>query len=115
MITLEAGWVVTEVGRQPWIVRNYMKVEDAATGNTGVWITFLAVLAHLRGRRRDAGAGAPPHESPAEGDERSSRRTADGSHEPEELVRERGGREPGTRLATERAERPTAQQQELEA
>jgi cytochrome d ubiquinol oxidase subunit I len=44
VITLEAGWVVTEVGRQPWIVRDYMKVEDAATGNTGVWITFLAVL-----------------------------------------------------------------------
>ena len=38
---MEAGWVVTEVGRQPWIVHNYMKVEDAATANTGVWITFL--------------------------------------------------------------------------
>jgi cytochrome d ubiquinol oxidase subunit I len=35
---------VTEVGRQPWIVYNHMKVEDAATGNTGVWITFLAVV-----------------------------------------------------------------------
>jgi cytochrome d ubiquinol oxidase subunit I len=44
VVTLEAGWVVTEVGRQPWIVRNYMKVEQAATANTGVWITFFAVL-----------------------------------------------------------------------
>ena len=44
VIVMEAGWVVTEVGRQPWIVRGYMKVEDAATGNTGVWITFLGVV-----------------------------------------------------------------------
>jgi cytochrome d ubiquinol oxidase subunit I len=44
VITMEAGWVVTEVGRQPWIVYNRMKVEDAATANTGVWITFLAVV-----------------------------------------------------------------------
>jgi cytochrome d ubiquinol oxidase subunit I len=44
VITMEAGWVVTEVGRQPWIVRNLMKVEQAATGNTEVWITFVAVL-----------------------------------------------------------------------
>jgi len=44
ILTMEAGWVVTEVGRQPWIVYNYMKVEDAATGNTGVWITFVAVV-----------------------------------------------------------------------
>jgi cytochrome d ubiquinol oxidase subunit I len=42
---MEAGWVVTEVGRQPWIVRNYMKVGQAATANGGVWITFLVILA----------------------------------------------------------------------
>ena len=45
VVTMEAGWVVTEVGRQPWIVHDYMKVEEAATANTGVWITFLAVSA----------------------------------------------------------------------
>jgi cytochrome bd ubiquinol oxidase subunit I len=44
VITMEAGWVVTEVGRQPWIVYGYMKVEDAVTGNTGVWIMFFAVV-----------------------------------------------------------------------
>jgi cytochrome d ubiquinol oxidase subunit I len=49
VITMEAGWVVTEVGRQPWIVHNYMKVEQAATANTGVWITFFAVVAIYAG------------------------------------------------------------------
>src|SRR3954464_10423262 len=44
VITLEAGWTVSEVGRQPWIVYEKMRVEDAATGNTGIWITFLGVL-----------------------------------------------------------------------
>jgi cytochrome d ubiquinol oxidase subunit I len=44
VITMEAGWVVTEVGRQPWIVYQHMKVEDAATANTGVWVTFIAVV-----------------------------------------------------------------------
>jgi cytochrome d ubiquinol oxidase subunit I len=43
VVAMEAGWVVTEVGRQPWIVYNYMKVEDAATANTGVWISFIVV------------------------------------------------------------------------
>ena len=36
--------MVSEVGRQPWIVYNLMKVEDAATGNTGVWVTFIVVV-----------------------------------------------------------------------
>ena len=44
VIAMEAGWIVTEVGRQPWIVYNVMKVEDAVTGNTGVWISFIAVV-----------------------------------------------------------------------
>jgi len=44
IVAMEAGWVVSEVGRQPWIVYNLMRVEDGATGNTGVWITFVGVV-----------------------------------------------------------------------
>jgi cytochrome d ubiquinol oxidase subunit I len=43
ILVMEAGWVVSEVGRQPWIVYNEMKVEDAATTNSGVWVTFIVV------------------------------------------------------------------------
>jgi cytochrome bd ubiquinol oxidase subunit I len=42
---MEAGWVVTEVGRQPWIVFGQMKVTAAATDNEGVWVTFLVIAA----------------------------------------------------------------------
>jgi cytochrome d ubiquinol oxidase subunit I len=44
VIAMEAGWVVTEVGRQPWIVHNYMTVTDAATTSAGVGLTFVAVV-----------------------------------------------------------------------
>lgn len=44
IIAMEAGWVVSEVGRQPWIVYEHMKVEDAATGNTAIWVTFVGVF-----------------------------------------------------------------------
>ena len=45
VVAMEAGWVVTEVGRQPWIVHGYMTVDQAATANPGVWITFLVTSA----------------------------------------------------------------------
>jgi cytochrome d ubiquinol oxidase subunit I len=44
IVALEAGWVVTEVGRQPWIVHNFMRVDQAATTNHGVWLTFVLVV-----------------------------------------------------------------------
>jgi cytochrome d ubiquinol oxidase subunit I len=44
VVALEAGWVVTEVGRQPWIVYDVMRVEEAVTANPGVWVTFVGVV-----------------------------------------------------------------------
>src|SRR3954451_2000692 len=41
---LECGWIVTEVGRQPWIVYNVMRTEDAVTQANGIWVTFTLVL-----------------------------------------------------------------------
>jgi cytochrome bd ubiquinol oxidase subunit I len=44
-VAIESGWTVTEVGRQPWIVYNLMRVADAVTPAPAsfVW-TMLAVL-----------------------------------------------------------------------
>jgi cytochrome d ubiquinol oxidase subunit I len=44
IVALECGWIVTEVGRQPWIVHEVMRTEEAVTGASGVWFTFAAVL-----------------------------------------------------------------------
>ena len=44
VVALECGWIVTEVGRQPWIVYNVMRTEDAVTQASGVWVTFALVL-----------------------------------------------------------------------
>ena len=35
LVALEAGWITTEVGRQPWIVYGVMRVEDAVTDELG--------------------------------------------------------------------------------
>jgi cytochrome d ubiquinol oxidase subunit I len=44
LVALEAGWVTTEVGRQPWIVYGVMRVEDAVTENSGIWISLGAIV-----------------------------------------------------------------------
>jgi cytochrome d ubiquinol oxidase subunit I len=44
VIALECGWIVTEVGRQPWVVNEIMRTKDAVTKSDGVYITFTAVL-----------------------------------------------------------------------
>jgi cytochrome bd ubiquinol oxidase subunit I len=44
LIALEAGWVVTEVGRQPWTVVGYLLTTDAVTTRGNLWLMFSAVL-----------------------------------------------------------------------
>ncbi len=39
-IAIEAGWTVTEVGRQPWVVYGFVKTSDAVTTAPGVAIFF---------------------------------------------------------------------------
>jgi len=43
VLALEAGWTVTEVGRQPWIVQDVLRVRDAVTPNGGIWISFTVI------------------------------------------------------------------------
>ena len=45
VLALEAGWTVTEVGRQPWIVQGVMRTSEAITSAPGVWNVFYATLA----------------------------------------------------------------------
>ncbi|WP_175988689.1 cytochrome ubiquinol oxidase subunit I [Bacillus sp. Marseille-Q1617] len=45
MLAIEFGWIFAEVGRQPWILRGYMKVADAATKADGVGLTFVMFVA----------------------------------------------------------------------
>jgi cytochrome d ubiquinol oxidase subunit I len=49
-VALVAGWVTTEVGRQPWVVYGVMRTSDAVTGAgvipvsyAGLWALYIAV------------------------------------------------------------------------
>jgi cytochrome d ubiquinol oxidase subunit I len=45
VVALEAGWVVTEVGRQPWVVYGLLRTSDAVSRAPGIVISFVVVLA----------------------------------------------------------------------
>ncbi|WUH91219.1 cytochrome ubiquinol oxidase subunit I [Streptomyces sp. NBC_00433] len=83
LVTVECGWVTTEVGRQPWIVYDTMRVSQAVTrtGAAGIWSmlgvvmavyvavfwSFLAVVLKMRTRWRvadEAEAGGRPAADP---------------------------------------------------
>jgi cytochrome d ubiquinol oxidase subunit I len=44
IVALWCGWIVTEVGRQPWIVQGYMRTSEAVTEAEGIWFSFGLVL-----------------------------------------------------------------------
>ena len=41
LIAIEAGWTVTEVGRQPWVIVGYMKTADAVTPMPQLVVPFV--------------------------------------------------------------------------
>jgi cytochrome d ubiquinol oxidase subunit I len=43
LVALIAGWVTTEVGRQPWVVYRVMPTADAVTGAKGVPIGYATL------------------------------------------------------------------------
>jgi cytochrome d ubiquinol oxidase subunit I len=80
IVAMECGWVVTEVGRQPWVVYHRLTTTAAATTNGGVitsltlvivlyavlgaaTIAILRMLAR-RWRRGDAGPASVPYGPP---------------------------------------------------
>ncbi|MFJ4621586.1 cytochrome ubiquinol oxidase subunit I [Streptomyces sp. NPDC088812] len=86
LVTVECGWITTEVGRQPWIVYHHMRVSEAVTGTragslwamlgivilvyVAVFGSFLAVVLKMRTRWRiaDEGSAAARAEPPPETD-----------------------------------------------
>jgi cytochrome d ubiquinol oxidase subunit I len=44
VVALECGWITTEVGRQPWIVWNVMRVRDAVTDAPNIRYGYYLLL-----------------------------------------------------------------------
>ena len=66
-LALQAGWIVTEVGRQPWVVYGVMKTSEGVTPVDGVPATlfgfsvlYLVLGAALAWLLRRLATGAPP-------------------------------------------------------
>jgi cytochrome bd ubiquinol oxidase subunit I len=45
ILALEAGWVVTECGRQPWIIQGLMLTHDAVTPSGNIPLVFFGFSA----------------------------------------------------------------------
>lgn len=45
VLAVQAGWIVTEVGRQPWVVHGYLRTADAVTPMPGVQYSLMLFTA----------------------------------------------------------------------
>lgn len=45
VLAMESGWIVTEVGRQPWTVYHVLRTSDAVTTAGGVPVTLVVTIA----------------------------------------------------------------------
>ena len=65
-IAIEAGWTVTEVGRQPWIIHGVLRTADAVTPMPGLIVAFLlfTLLYCFLGVDRRLAALPPDHPEP---------------------------------------------------
>jgi cytochrome d ubiquinol oxidase subunit I len=43
-VAIEAGWTVTELGRQPWIIHGVMRTSEAVTPMPGLVVPFVLFL-----------------------------------------------------------------------
>ena len=66
IVSLECGWIVTEVGRQPWLVTGILRTADAAGSANGaqlgasltayvltyaaLLVSFVVVITHMAGK-----------------------------------------------------------------
>jgi cytochrome d ubiquinol oxidase subunit I len=49
VVALIAGWITTEVGRQPWIVYEVMRTSEAVTGADGIPVGYATLVAVYSG------------------------------------------------------------------
>ncbi len=73
LLAVEAGWVVTEVGRQPWIISGFLRTSEAVTPMPGLVIPFIlfailylflaGIVIWLLLRHVSASVDAPTHSS----------------------------------------------------
>jgi cytochrome d ubiquinol oxidase subunit I len=44
VVALIAGWVTTEVGRQPWVVHEFMRTNEAVTNAGGIPVGYATLV-----------------------------------------------------------------------